>query len=134
MKKETDYKSYLDSLEEKVIIPGIVSGELCKKRKVPARKGKLYKSDFGKFVGESFDCKDAAAIDYYGYFKKSSGFKPLITSYEDIEVKSIKIKVCHFASIKIEYVSKMAPELMEEFFNFKGYLLLLRGFKSGNFD
>jgi hypothetical protein len=126
-----EFKSYLKALEEKVIIPGITSGDLCKKRKVPTRKGKLHKSDFGKFVGEVFDCKDASAIDYYGYFKKSSGFKPLIDSYQEIEVKSIMIKVCHFASIKIEYVSSVAPELMEDFFGFKTYLLQLRGFKDG---
>jgi hypothetical protein len=123
-----DYKDYLQKLEDKVIIPGINEGILCKKRKVPAKRGRLYSSEFAKFVEPFFEYSEAAAIDYYGFFKKSDGFTKLIDSYEDIEIKSIKIPVAHFASIKIEQISEMANDLVVDFSTFKKYLVSLRGF------
>lgn len=128
MPNDFDYKEYLIKLEAEVIIPGIHQGVLCKKRKVPAKRGRLYSSDFARFVGETFEYKDGAAIDYYGYFKKSSGFSELLNSFEDVEIKSIKIPVAHFASIKIEQISELSPDLVVDFPIFKKYLVELRGF------
>lgn len=132
MENKFDYAEYRDSFEDKVIKASLNHndhGSVFKKRKVPAKKGKLYNTEFVGFVGDMFNCEDPIAIDYYGFFKKSSGFIEKMDSFEDIEVKSMLVPVAHFASIRIEIISDLAPELIINFSDYKKYLLSLRGFK-----
>lgn len=124
-------KQYLVDFENKVIIEGLQSGIFGRKIMIPVKRGRLYKSEFGDFVGVSFDCESAFVIDYYGLLKKSTGFVLMLKGYEDIEVKRVRVPVAHFASIKIEHIADLAPDLVVEFPTFKKHLVKLRGFKKG---
>lgn len=124
-----DYSKYRDDFEKKIIMASINENKIFKKRKVPAKKGRLYNTDFANFLGEMFEHEEILAIDYYGFFKKSSGFLEKMISYEDVEIKSMRVPVAHFASIKVELVSDLAPELVVNFSTYKRHLLKIRGFK-----
>jgi len=124
-----DLIQYREDFENKVIVASIGNNEIFKKRQVPAKKGRLFKSEFADFVGYTLEHKDIFAIDYYGFFKKSSGFIDKMTSFKDVEIKSMNVPVAHFASIKVELLSDIAPELVVNFSAFKRHLLDIRGFK-----
>ncbi len=126
---EKQLKQYLIDFEEQVIIQGLQAGIFGRKIMIPVKRGRLYKSEFGDFVGATFTCENAFVIDYYGLLKKSTGFAQLLKSYEDIEVKRVRVPVAHFASIKIEHIADLAPDMVVEFPTFKKHLVKLRGFK-----
>lgn len=128
---DLDLDQYLEDFEKKVIVASIGNDGIFKKRQVPAKKGRLFKSEFADFVGYTIDHQDVFAIDYYGFFKKSTGFIEKMTSFKDIEIKSMNVPVAHFASIKVELLSDIAPELVVDFSAFKRHLLDIRGFKHG---
>ena len=125
-----DYKAYITSFENRVIIPGAVNSRFGKEGMVTLKNGKLYNTAFGKFIGNLLECEEILAIDYYGHIKKSSGMLKVIENYKGIEVKSIMVPVVYFASVKNEDITALAPELMDGFPLFKKQLIELRGFKT----
>ena len=129
---EKKLKEYLIDFESKVILPGLEQDLFGKKIKVQVKGGKLRASEFGKFVGIEFPYDDAVAIDYYGLVKKSTGFSKKLNSYSDLDVKAARIPVVHFAAVKIEHITDLAPELLSGFAAFKKHLVKLRGFKKEN--
>jgi hypothetical protein len=126
---EKQLKIYLADFESKVILPGLEQKLFGRQIKVQVKGGKLRNSDFGKFVGIEFEHKRAVAIDYYGLVKKSTGFERKLKQYEDLDVKAARIPVVHFAAVKIEHITDLAPELLAGFAAFKKHLVKLRGFK-----
>ena len=124
-----NYKSYLDSFEREVIIPGVDSGRLGKKGMITIKKCKLSNTPFGDFVGLNLVHEVAMAIDYYGLIKKSVGMLRVIEEYKNIEIKSILVPTVYFASVKNEDITELAPHLLNNFPLFKSYLIQLRGFK-----
>jgi hypothetical protein len=127
--KNEEFKTYLAKFEKEIIVQGIQSGKLGKTMMVPIRRGKLDSTDFGKKLGTVFAYAEPAAIDYYGFIKKSSGLIDNFASNTEMQIRAIKAPMVHFASIKIEYVSDLSSELVEGFPEFKKELVLLRGFK-----
>jgi hypothetical protein len=128
---DKELKQYLEDFEAQVILKGLQDSIFGRKIMIPVKKGKLDKSDFGNFIGGTFDCNEALVIDYYGLLKKSTGFAVKLDSYEDVEVKRVRVPVAHFASIKIEHIADLAPDLVVNFPTFKKHLVKLRGFKNG---
>lgn len=126
------FARYIANLEERVILEGAKQGCLGKVEKVPVRNGKLSRSDFGKLVGVRLQKEEVYVVDYYGLMKKSDGFWNLVSrtreQYSGKQVKSVDALVVHFASIRIEKVAALAPDLVAGFPSFKKAVLDARGF------
>ena len=125
-----NYQKYLYEFEKQIICSGFAS-DYFKKRKeeiVPLRYGKLSKSEFGEFIGKTFNAEILLAINYYGLFKLSTEIIRAAKSVNHIfgEVRSIKSQVIHFNSIRIEDVKNLAPELVIDYPEFKKYIVGLR--------
>ena len=125
-----ELKEYINKLEEKVIVAGFNNNVFGKRKKeiVPLRSGKLASTTFADFVGGSFNHNSLLAINYYGLYKLSNNIIDTVNKAENIfsEIRSIKSPVIHFNSIKMEQVFLLAPELGEEFLDFKKHLVRLR--------
>ena len=80
-------------------------------------------------MGVVFDHAEPAAIDYYGFIKKSSGLMAQFANSSDLQVRAVRAPIVHFASIKVEDVSDLSPELVRDFPGFKKLLVTLREFK-----
>ena len=123
-------KEYLNSFESRIILPGLEKKMFCKEGMVTLKECKLCGTPFGKFIGMRIDTPIPMAVDYYGHIKKSTGIMDVVEKYDGIEIKSIKVPVVYFASVKNEDILNLAPELMDGFPLFKKYLIDLRGFKT----
>ena len=125
-----DKVKYLNQFENKVIIEGFKKGIFGKRIEeiVPLRNGKLTSTTFGNYIGRSFVYKALLSINYYGLFKLSTEIINAAKNAETIfsEIRSIKSPVIHFNSVKIEQVKELAPELVQEYSDFKKYIVDLR--------
>lgn len=121
-------QNFMKVFEKKVIIPGLLKGELGRLEKVSTQSGKLAKTPFGKKMGYllPYTGKELIAISYYGHIKKSPTFY-----YTPKNVKIVTVRVVHFASLRIEYIAKVIEdfELIAGFVKFKESILKIRGFK-----
>ena len=127
------WTKYLVELEQLVMVQGMESGAFKKKAEeiVPLRKTKLHFTPFANFVGSQFKYDKVLAFNYYGLFKISTQTASVV---EDCRVafpnvRTIKAKVIHFNSIKMEHIKLLAPDLLPDFPDFKRFLVDLRGFK-----
>jgi hypothetical protein len=125
-------KRTLERIENEIILKGIESGQLSVQRNkiVPLRGGKLQKTDFGLFIGKEFEYDKLLSINYYEYFKLSSGILRAVDAVKDIfcGVRSIKANIIHFTSIHPEVARQIADDdkLFLEYIDLKKYLLELR--------
>lgn len=130
IKRWTDYLIQLESL---VMVKGFEKGIFKKKAEeiVPLRKTKLHFTKFATFTGSEFEYDKVLAFNYYGLFKISTGISKVVEEGRAAfpNVRTIKAKVIHFNSIKIEHIKELAPELLNDFPDFKRFLVDLRGFK-----
>lgn len=129
------FYEYMIQFESRVILEGVKKNCLGKVEKIPLRSGKLTKQRFGKFMGTVLSTPQVCVIDYYGLLKKSSGFWDLASetrkNFSGKQVKSIEVPVVHFASVRIEKVATLAPDLVTWFPIFKKRILDARGFHHG---
>ena len=125
----SDFKNYLEMFEKQVVVKGIECGLLGKNMMVPIRNGRLATTEFGKMLGSTFLYDDPAAIDYYGFIKKSSGMVSKYAESSIMQVSAVRAPIVHFASIKVENVSDLSSELVKDFPEFKKVLVALRNFK-----
>lgn len=129
-----DFRSYIELFEQEVVVTGIESGMLGKEESVPVRSGKLAITSFAKKIGPTVNSSIPFAVDYYGFFKKSKGFRKFLQliakNLLGKQVKEVQIPLVHFAAIQIEDVVELAesPDIVTDFVNFKKELLTLRGF------
>jgi len=123
-----DFKKYLLQFEAQIIVVGVCRNVFGRSEVIPARRGKLAATSFGKIIGLEFPAKSPIAIDYYGHMKKSTGFFEMIAEV-DTQVRMIECSVVHFASIKLDDIVELSPELISDFPVFKREMLRLRGFK-----
>jgi hypothetical protein len=130
--EEEKWKDYLEQFESKVMLAGVFKRVFGKETMVPVKDGKLSKTDFGKFLGKEIDSHTINAFDYYGHIKKSKGLLATIEAHDQFELKSIKSNMVHFASVKIEHIADLCPNLVVDFPKFKRFLLDLRGFKKSD--
>lgn len=125
-------RKYLDQLEQKVMIKGF-EVEVFKKKQleiIPLRKKKLHDTDFAEFVGPEFVYDSVLAFNYYGLFKLSSGGSKVVDNCKLAfpNIRTMKARVIHFNSVKIEHIKELAPELLSDFPDFKRLLVDLRDF------
>ena len=85
-------------------------------------------SEFGHFIGHTFDNDSILAFNYYGLFKVSTG---IISSHEKNSrrfpgIKCIRSPVINFASIIPSDMAKIDRNLFEGFTDFKKYIVQLR--------
>jgi len=123
-------EKYLDLFEKNIVMAGIENKLIeAKDVMVPVKDGRLDITPFGKFLSNWFDYNSVVVIDYYGLLKKSKGFLDKCASYDDVEIRRLRSPIVHFASIKIEDIVNLDPDLAVDFVGFKKYLVALRGFK-----
>lgn len=127
------FEEYLQKLES-MIVAGIITGKLGKVEMLSMRPGKLAVTAFGKRIGKVHPHETSFAIDYYGHYKRSAGFRrhrkgKFAVPYQ---IRSAQTTVVHFASLRIEDIAAMGtPALITGFPTFKAALLELRGLKKG---
>jgi hypothetical protein len=130
MKGKIDFEQYLEEFEQNVIVEGYKKGIFGERKAevVPLRRGKLSTSPIGNFVGKQFKFPKLLAINYYGLFKLSDEIFNAVDSVKDIfhEVRTIKSPVVHFSSVTMEHVREVAPEMLQDFPEFKKHLVELR--------
>lgn len=125
-------KEYLHNLEVKVMLKGHIDNVFKKSPliEVPLRKKKMNFTDFANFIGEDFIYPEVLSFNYYGLFKISSKTKEIVqqnsTAFPGL--RTIKSRVIHFNSIRMEHVKELAPELLSDFPDFKQFLVNLRRF------
>lgn len=124
------FQQYLKDFEQQVVIGGVQAKTFKKTFMVSVKSGKLDSTEFGKTIGTKFEHAGVIVIDYYGLLKRSTGFWDKIKGMVDVEVKSLKSVVVHFASIKIEHVTDLAPDLVVGFSDFKKHLVESRAFEN----
>jgi len=130
MPKGDAFRKYLQAFEEQVIINGFEQGFFSQHILVPVRHGRLSSTRFGKLMGISFDYPKALVIDYYGLLKKSEGFYlTLAQNPGEYQVKMFWSPIVYFASVRIEDISYLAPDLVIGFSAFKERILIERGFR-----
>ena len=127
-----EFKKYMEEFEKEVVISGVKQGRLSKVESVPVRNGRLEKEKFGRAIGTFIDSEICMVLDYYGLRKKTQGFINLLVEVREElsggQVKSLNVPVVHFASIRVDTVETIAPDLVSGFPKFKKMILDMRGF------
>ena len=128
----TDFVKYMNMIEQRMLIPGMLKGLYTRRIKAPIRSQKLQSTKFGEFVGPIFDTSAVMVIDYYGLLKKSTGLMERVGELErqGFEIKSATVPVAFFSEVKLEQLSEFSPALVPSFLEFKEHLVKLRGFPS----
>ena len=129
-----NFQEYLMRFENVVIEQGVSSEILGRISRVPVAKGRLASTVFGRFMGPWIQSDVPFAVDYYGLLKRSSGLYQEIMRLQrgllvGRQLKIISAPVVHFASIKLDHMSRLAPHLLMEFSVFKETILKARGFQ-----
>lgn len=129
-----NFKRYLAQFEHDVVEQGIATGVLGGLSRVPVAKGRLANTPFGYFMGPWVQSDALFAVDYYGLLKRSSGlYQEAMRLQKGLligrQVKMVSAPVVHFASIKLDQTSRLAPHLLTEFSEFKKTILKVRGFQ-----
>jgi len=102
-------------------------------KRVALYNNRLTKSQFAHLIGSWFPSDFPCAIDYYGLLKRSEAFWAVVRELREQlpgkQIKSIETKVVHFASIRVEQVAQLAPDLVADFPWYKKVVLDARGFQ-----
>lgn len=128
-----EFQEKLLEFEKTVMIPLV--GLKGKTLFVSTRAGKLYK-EYRNIFKSIVDSDEEFAIDYYGYIKKSKGLLQSIDMQSldspGVQIAAVKTKVIYFASLRIEDVLNVSPEMVALFPVIKKQILKYRGFKKDN--
>lgn len=122
-------KEYLLQFEKDVLIKLFENVYLTRiPEPVPLKKGKIHNTAFGNFIESAFEFQEVFAIDYYGLFKISTEIIKIKLNHIHTfpAIKIINSPVIHFSSVKKEQVQELAPDLYNDFDNFKKHLVHLR--------
>lgn len=122
-----DFVKYLDAFENEILLKLAINLNR-KAEPVPVKKRKIHNTEFGKFIGISFDYNEILAFNYYGLFKVSSKIIQMQSRYKKTfpTIKIINSPTIHFSSIKKEQILQLSPYLYKDFDKFKEYLVKLR--------
>jgi len=123
-----EFESYMTLFEREVVADGVTLRVLGRPELVPVRNGRLSRTMFGRVLGARVRSDEQFALDYYGLLKKSTGLIQQVETVTGMQIKMIETTVVHFASIRIEAVASLAPNLVKEFPIFKGLVLQWRRF------
>ena len=126
-----EFHDYLRKFE-RIVGGAVVTDDFGRTMQVSVREGKLYHSQFAKFLGRKVLNAVPFVIDYYGYFKRSDGFKHRLkrTQQEIVgkQLKTIPTTVVIFNSIRIEDLQAVTddPDILSGFADFKSTILQKR--------
>lgn len=126
-----DFEKYLIEFERKIFIEGYKNGLFNKRDPeiVPLKNQKLSNTSFGRFIGNQFKFDQVLSINYYGLFKLSSEIVNVAEQARQIYnfgIRSIKVPVIYFSSLRIETIKKLSPELFIDYPEFKKHIVNLR--------
>jgi len=125
-------KEYLHQLEQRIMIKGFEEGVFKEKSPeiIPLRKKKLHDTKFAEFVGPEFKYESVLTFNFYGLFKISSGGSEVVNNCRKAfpNIRTMKARVIHFNSVKMEHLKELAPDLLNDFPDFKRFLVDLREF------
>lgn len=127
-----NFNRYLARFESTMGIKPVLQA-LGREMPVSVREGKLYYSRFANFMGRTIESDVPFVIDYYGYFKKSSGFKKNLVEVQTDnfgqQLKMINTTVVIFNSIRIDDIRLLTYDqyLIWGFVEFKEIILNKRG-------
>lgn len=124
-----DYANYLKDFENKIILAGYKEGILSgsKPQPVPLRPGKLYATNLGQFVGKTFEYDGVLAINYYGFFKLSTGILKRARKVNRIfKVATAMAPAIYFNSIYGTHIAAINEEMLCGWLDFKKYITDLR--------
>lgn len=127
-----NFNRYLNRFES-TIGQEVILKELGREMPISVREGKLYYSRFANFMGRTIESETPFVIDYYGYFKKSSGFKKYLCEVQTEnfgqQLKMVDTTVVIFNSIKLEEIRALCYDqyLLWGFVDFKETILNRRG-------
>jgi hypothetical protein len=115
-----EFAIYMARFEVEVLMKGWKEGRWGKEAPVPVRP-KGVNTLIGKLVGSRFLYPEPAAIYYYSFFKKSTGFMTLAaTLYSDgYRLAQIHAPIVSIGAPGMEDVLELAPDLVADFARFK---------------
>lgn len=126
------FQHYQALFESRVIAQGVEKDLLGQIERVSTKPGTLAGANFGKVIGTVLEAGQALCLDYYGLHKFSRGLMELIDQIrcEDrrSQIRYVECPVVHLSSVRFEDISRLAPDLMAGFPQFKKYVLDRRGF------
>lgn len=127
-----DFSGYRDRFERDIIERGLELGVFNTRGPVSVHRSRMAYTALAKKLGPSIKTYKIFAIDYYGYIKKSVGFIDSLHVQIGVlsgkQIKSIRVPIIHFASIKMEDIAEINQDMLKEFPKFKKTILKLRGF------
>lgn len=126
-----DFQSYKEQFERYVVINGYKSHRIGKIEPITTRQNRLILTPFGSLMGIDLDYDGLLVLDYYGLLKASRSWYRAAKIAEEREKRFCHAPVVHFASLTIEIISKLAPQLVIDFADFKRLVLEARGFIKG---
>jgi hypothetical protein len=116
---------YLNELEQRVIIPCILEGRLGMIRPVTVRNGKAAKTELAALIGTRVYCKKPLVIEYFGLFRRSTGFMVLAVEVQR-DTKTLVVPCANISAVRDSHIRTHAPELLPEFGQFKETIIALR--------
>ncbi len=133
-----NFKKYIIKFEKLVVIAGVQKDLLGSIQFVSVKNTAINSSNFAKQMGRIIPTDLVLALDYYGYYKKSSGFYVKQgtekSSLNGRQLKMMSSIVVHFNSIKMEDIVLLTGDtyIISNFPEFKQMVLSRRGFKNGS--
>lgn len=128
-KSLNNMKDFLDQFEQRICL-SLYDDQSFQKVFFPVslKKGKLTGSSFANFIQSEFVFDKILSINYYGFYKKSSQINILHKKQSTLfpNTRVINSPVIYFTSIREDHIKKYAPELVQNFYLFKAYLIKLR--------
>ena len=121
-----EFLIYMGEFERRILIEGWRRGFWGVWDSVTVRPGRLARQDIGRFLGTRFTSDHILAIDYYGLTKKSTRFMSMAADLGTHSFKTINAPVIHFASVKLEHILELAPDLVPKFAEFKESIKFVR--------
>ena len=127
--KPTEFQIYTARFEIEVLMRGLEMERWGTWKDVTVRRGKLAPQPIGKLVGTRFVYPKPAAIDYYGFVKKSLAFMALAVELP-MEARTLFAPVVSVSTPSTTAVGELAPELLDGFAAWKDHIYRVR-YKGG---
>lgn len=127
-----DFSGYRDRFEIAIVERGLEAGVFNTRGPVSINRSRMAYTALAKNLGPQIKTSKIFAIDYYGYVKKTNGFIDSLHIQMGLlrgkQIKSMRVPIVHFASIKMEDIAEINQNMLKEFPRFKKTILTLRGF------
>ena len=124
-----EYEKLLEfavTLERRVILPGICSKRIGKIVWTPFRSGPILQPAIAKAVGTRFFYPSPAVINYFGLYKRSTGFMALAVA-DARKTAGALVPMVTVSELKEKnFIEESSTDLIQEFRKFKAAIIALR--------